>query len=119
MINLDTHILVLAVTGGLRKRENDLLAGDSWGISDIVLWELAMLHQRGRIDFDLSSPTIATVLDAIHIFSITAEIAQLSTELDFNGDPVDELIAATSVVNRVPLVTRDRVIRKSILVPLA
>ena len=117
MINRDTHILVHAVTGKLRKRENDLLAGD-WNLRHRT-WELAMLHQRGRIDFDLSSPTIATVLDAIHIFSVTAEIAQLSTELDFNGDPADELIAATSVVNRVPLVTRDRVIRKSKLVPLA
>jgi predicted nucleic acid-binding protein len=33
--------------------------------------------------------------------------------------PADELIAATSVVHRVPLVTRDRQIRRSKLVPLA
>jgi predicted nucleic acid-binding protein len=35
------------------------------------------------------------------------------------GDPADELIAATSVVQRVPLVTRDRGLRRSKLVPLA
>ena len=31
----------------------------------------------------------------------------------------DELIAATSIVNQVPLLTRDKKIRKSRLVPLA
>jgi len=39
--------------------------------------------------------------------------------LDFDSDPADEIIAATSVVHRVPLVTRDRTIRRSKLVPIA
>jgi PIN domain nuclease of toxin-antitoxin system len=39
--------------------------------------------------------------------------------LDFRGDPADEIIAATSVVHHVSLVTRDRQIRRSKLVPLA
>jgi PIN domain nuclease of toxin-antitoxin system len=39
--------------------------------------------------------------------------------LDFKSDPADELIAATSVVERIPLLTRDKRIRKSKLVPLA
>ena len=46
-------------------------------------------------------------------------IARMSTRLDFSGDPTDELIAATSVVHDVPLLTRDGVIRASRLVPLA
>jgi PIN domain nuclease of toxin-antitoxin system len=40
-------------------------------------------------------------------------------QLDFRGDPADEIIAATSLVHNVPLVTRDRVIRSSKVVPLA
>ena len=36
-----------------------------------------------------------------------------------SGDPADELIAATSIVHGVPLLTRDRQIRRSKLVPLA
>ncbi|MHB8421047.1 MAG: hypothetical protein ACYDCL_23495, partial [Myxococcales bacterium] len=40
-------------------------------------------------------------------------VARASTELDFRSDPADELIAATSIVHRVPLVTRDRRIRRS------
>jgi PIN domain nuclease of toxin-antitoxin system len=39
--------------------------------------------------------------------------------LDFASDPADELIAATSVVERIPLLTRDQKILKSRMVPLA
>jgi predicted nucleic acid-binding protein len=42
-----------------------------------------------------------------------------STQLDVRGDAEDELIAATSLVHGVPLVTRDRDLRASKLVPLA
>ena len=38
--------------------------------------------------------------------------------LDFSSDPADELIAAASLAHGVPLVTRDRKIRKSKLVAL-
>jgi len=40
-------------------------------------------------------------------------------ELDFDSDPADEIIAATSIVHHVKLVTRDRVLRKSKLVSFA
>ncbi len=46
-------------------------------------------------------------------------VCRQSTELDFHSDPADELIAATSIVHRVPLLTRDRGIRRSKIVPLA
>ncbi len=39
--------------------------------------------------------------------------------LDFKSDPADELIAATSIVRSVPLVTRDKRMRRSRIVPLA
>jgi PIN domain nuclease of toxin-antitoxin system len=39
--------------------------------------------------------------------------------LDFQSDPADELIAATSVVHKVPLLTRDRRILSSNVVPFA
>jgi PIN domain nuclease of toxin-antitoxin system len=45
--------------------------------------------------------------------------ARVSTSLDFRGDPADEIIAATSVVHRVRLLTRDRAILRSKLVPFA
>jgi PIN domain nuclease of toxin-antitoxin system len=53
------------------------------------------------------------------MWPLELEIAVTSTRLDFAGDPADELIAATSVVHRVPLLTRDRRIRRSKIVPIA
>ena len=53
------------------------------------------------------------------IWPIDLVVARASTRPDFESDPVDEIIAATSVVYNVPLLTRDRVIRGSKIVPLA
>jgi PIN domain nuclease of toxin-antitoxin system len=58
-------------------------------------------------------------LRPLHVWPLDLAIAKASTVLDFGGDPADELIAATSVIHGVPLVTRDRRIRESRLVPLA
>jgi PIN domain nuclease of toxin-antitoxin system len=73
-----------------------------------VLWEIAKLAQLGRIEVDLEDAEVVRVLSRVHVWPLTREIARVSTELDVAGDPADELIAATSVVHKVPLVTRDR-----------
>ena len=118
MLNLDTHMLVFAVRGELRPHERALLARDRWSISGIVLWELAKLRELGRIGLDLEDREIAGLLNRLHVWPIDLAVALTSTRLDFKGDPADEIIAATSVVHRVPLVTRDRVMRRSAIVPL-
>ena len=119
MLNLDTHILIHALAGSLRQAEQVKLSRSNWGISSIVLWELAKLTQLGRIEIDLEDPQVMRALSRIHVWPIDLEVARTSTRLDFAGDPADELIAATSVVHRVPLMTRDKEIRNSRLVPLA
>ena len=40
-------------------------------------------------------------------------------DLDFRSDPADEIIAATSLAHRVPLVTRDARLRRSRVVRFA
>ena len=119
MINLDTHLLLFALAGEVTSRERRILAGGAWSISAIVLWELAKLVQLGRIELDLENPEIVRTLSGLHVWPIDLAISVQSTRLDFRGDPADELIAATSVVHRVPLLTRDRRIRASRVVPLA
>jgi len=119
MLNLDTHVLIHALRGDLKPREKELLSGDTWGISAIVLWELAKLAQLGRITVDLEDPDLRAALGALQVWPLDLEVAVASTRLDFKGDPADEMIAATSLVHRVPLVTRDRRIRGSKAVPLA
>ena len=119
MLNLDTHMLVFAVTGELRLAERRLLAETSWSMSSIVLCELAKLAQLGRVDIDLDDREVVSLLSRIRVWPIDFAVARASTRLDFRGDPADEIIAATSVVHDVPLLTRDRVIRRSKIVPLA
>ena len=119
MLNVDTHVLLYAVTGTLRPRERRLLGADRWSVSAIVLWEIAKLAQLGRIAVDLDDVEVVRALARIHVWPLTREIAHASTRLDVRGDPADELIAATSVVHKIPLVTRDRGLLKSKVVPLA
>ena len=119
MLNLDTHILIHALSGGLRPRERELLERNEWSISAIVLWELAKLAQLGRIRLELDDREVVRVLSGIHKWPISLDIARTSTRLDFTGDPADELIAATSVAHQVPLLTRDTAILDSRLVPFA
>jgi len=119
MLNLDTHVLVHALSGVAQPRERVLLSEHRWGISAIVLWEMAKLAQLGRIELDLSSPSVEAALASLHVWPLDLEVARVSTQLDFRGDPADELIAATSVVHGIPLLTRDEAIRRSRVVPLA
>jgi PIN domain nuclease of toxin-antitoxin system len=119
VINLDTHVLIYALGGTVTARERTVLAGNTWGISAIVLWELAKLAQLGRIKVDLEGADTVRILSGLHVWPIDLAIGLQSTRMDFNSDPADELIAATSVVHKVPLLTRDRKIRASKIVPFA
>ncbi len=119
MLNLDTHVLLYALADELKPAERRLLERDRWSISAIVLWEIAKLAQLGRISVDLEDASVVRALSAVHVWPVTREIAAASTRLDVRGDPADELIAATTVVHGAPLVTRDRDLRRSKLVPLA
>src|ERR1044071_9744830 len=119
MLNLDTHVLIYALTDDLTPRERALLANETWSISAIVLWEIAKLTELGRIELDLDHPELARALTRIHTWPLTLDICRSIKSLDFDSDPADEIIAATSVVHRVPLMTRDRKLRRSKLVPIA
>jgi len=119
MVNLDTHILVFALSGTVTDRERRVLAANTWSMSAIVFWELAKLVQLGRIEIDLDDAEVGRLLSGIHVWPLDLDVSVQSTRLDFRGDPADELIAATSVVHKVPLLTRDRRIRSSRMVPFA
>jgi PIN domain nuclease of toxin-antitoxin system len=118
MLNLDTHILLFAFLGELTATEERQLRGDTWSISSIVLWEIAKLSERGRISIGPHNPLLRKRLAEVHVWPITLPVVRNLSQLDFRSDPADELIAATSVTHGIPLVTRDRQIRASSVVPL-
>jgi PIN domain nuclease of toxin-antitoxin system len=119
MLNLDTHVLIHAMTGEVTPREDRILRAARWGVSAIVLWELAKLSQLKRIDLDLDDPELDRFLANIHVWPLTLEVVRALRRLDFQSDPADEIIAATSLVHQAPLLTRDKKLSKSKIVPLA
>jgi PIN domain nuclease of toxin-antitoxin system len=119
MLNLDTHIVIALLSGDLSKTEHRLIADDSLAISDIVFWELAKLVQLRRLELNFEDAGFAAFHRSVTVFPITLEIARKSTHLDFSSDPADEIIGATSIVENIPLLTRDRRILKSKMVPFA
>ncbi len=120
MLILDTHILLESIPGRLTKAERTTLERDQeWGISAIVLWEIETLYQRRRIPHRLDHPVLMALVDRVHILPLTAEVCLHLRRLDFRSDPVDEIIAATSLAHDAPLVTRDGKIRASKLIRFA
>lgn len=119
MLNLDTHILVALLQGTLTREEDRALARQPWGISPIVLWELASLRALGRIRVDLDDRDLQLDLKTIPVFPLSLEVAKLCMRLDFQSDPADQIVAATSIHYQAPLVTRDSRIRGSRMVPFA
>lgn len=117
MLNLDTHIFLFALQGSLKEDEHKLLANNEWSIASIVHWEIAKLSQLGRIQLDFGDPVVQRALSRVRVWPLTTKVAEVSTQLDFKSDPADELIAATSIVHGVPLLTRDSKIQASKLVP--
>ena len=121
MLTLDTHILIDFIRGELSSKEKKLIEAHQHelAISDIVLWELAKLSSKKRIEIDLNSTKLKSILGYLALIPISTEIALQSINLDFTSDPADELIAATSIVHHTPLLTRDKRILKSKLVKFA
>ena len=115
MITLDTCSLVwLSLSPDrLSKNADKAIKNNSLIMSDISFWEIAMLTKSGRLIIDTSySEYIKLLLSSfsIQVDPITPEIARMSVEFDdsVNSDPVDRIIAATSLVENAPLVTADK-----------
>ncbi|MBA3976366.1 MAG: hypothetical protein C0504_19330 [Candidatus Solibacter sp.] len=117
MLSLDTQILIDALRGALTPDEEQILSSRSWSISSIVLWELAKLGQLGRIEMDIRAPEFARAMGRIHVWPLDLTVCRQTLALDFRSDPADEIIAATSIVHNAPLVTRDKRILASLMVP--
>jgi PIN domain nuclease of toxin-antitoxin system len=119
MLNLDTHVLVHALAGELTRSEEALLREDAWSISAIVLWKIGKLAELGRIELDLDDAELARTLGRLHVWPLTLDVCRGIRRLDVRSDPAEQIIAATSLVHQVPLVTRDARLRRSRVVPLA
>lgn len=86
-------------------------------ISDLSLWEIAMLIKKKRLEIKASyREFIDLVLSSEHyrILPVTPEIADTATGFPdhFTADPADHIITATAICHKLPLVTADKILRK-------
>jgi len=116
---LDTHVWIWLCIEEKKKITNrakrTLEAAHQKWISAISCWELAKLVEKNRIGFSI--PTLMWVRRSfiefdIRMADLSPEIAVESTLLrNFHNDPADQIIAATSRILEMPLITSDRKLR--------
>ena len=127
MIILDTHIWVRRVQepSELRRAQLTAILAQENGSSGVVgicatsLWEVAKLVELERIQLDTDLTDWfenALAYPRVRIINMSPTIAIQSTQLPGNRrlppserirDPSDQIIVATAIANKCPLVTSD------------
>lgn len=118
MILLDTHVVVWMRADPDRLGDGARRAidtADEIAISDITLWEMAMLVSLGRLDVDQPlGGYLAEVSRTSTVLAITAAVATGTANLPSTfptKDPADRLIYATAQVYGLALLSADRRLR--------
>ena len=123
MIILDTCVMIydalepdkLSVNASEKLREG-LLSG-RLACSDISLWEIAILINKGRLKTDADPLLFVRKIiaaNSLKVLPITPEVAILAnTGIEFvHGDPADRIIAATALHHKATLITCDGILHK-------
>ena len=123
MILVDTHIVVLLafdqdqISRKARTAIDDARKNaDGLAISDITLWELAILASKGRIRLDISIESFLQEVESrFVILPINGRACARAMGLpaSYPKDPADRIIGATALVEGLFLLTADREIRRS------
>lgn len=111
-VHLDTHAVVWFYTGELKKFNKSLLSklqtADLF-ISPPVMFELAMIHQIGKIR-DNEDKIFRTLQQEINLELDPIDsrfLFEKACSITWTRDPFDRMIVAGAAVQKVPLVTRD------------
>lgn len=116
---LDTHVVVWATIGSaesLSRRAVDALESDELRISPMVVLELELLHEIGRLT--------ATASDVVHAAEVELgvtvcdlafrRVVERARGLTFTRDPFDRVIVGHALSAGGGLLTRDETIRDNI-----
>lgn len=117
MVVLDTHAFIFdalqpkRLSKRVRSRISTAATRYNLVVSDISLWEVAMLVERGRLEVGTTTAEfleVALEARSVRALPITPSIAQRAATLTAPSDPADRLIAATALEHGAILVTSDR-----------
>jgi len=120
VIVLDTHVLVWSVLEPKklsREAERALRRRQRMLVPSVCLWEFAMMVTRGEVSLNagLYGEIVETMLapDNVSLQELTPAIALRAAQLSMvrRMDPADQLIAATALEFRSPLVSTDERLR--------
>lgn len=124
---LDTHVLLWWIEnrGRLSPRHREIIESASpeapLRVSDITLWEIAMLESLGRIRLAIplrewleASVAAPLVRRQAITPAIAAEVARLPDS--FHRDPADRILVATARILGAALLTHDKRILRAGLV---
>jgi PIN domain nuclease of toxin-antitoxin system len=127
LILLDTNVVLWVAFDAdrLSKKAKETIeearrTGQGLAISDMTLLELAMLASKKRIRLDVSAEGfLSQVETSFSVLPMNAQICTCAFALPprYLKDPADRIIAATALVEGLKLITADREIRKSGVVP--
>lgn len=127
MILLDTHIVIWLAFEPVKlsKRAKEAIRAarlqGGLAIAAITLVELAWLAEKGRVETTLSVESFVRLCASkMTVLPITPEIAARAVSLpgSYPKNPQDRLIGATALLEGIELVTHDKLIKKSGLVPI-
>lgn len=127
MILLDTHIVIWLAfePDKLSKRAKGVIRAarveGGLAIAGITLVELAWLAEKGRVETTLSVESfVRQCASRMTVLPITPEIAARAVSFpdSYPKDPQDRLIGATALIEGIRLVTHDKLIKKSGVVPV-
>jgi PIN domain nuclease of toxin-antitoxin system len=128
LILLDTHVVVWLsydfdrISPKAHKAIKEARTKErGMAICSITLLEISRLSSHGRIHL---KPDLETFLSDLEerfvLLPITGNIARQAFELpsSFPKDPVDRVIAATALIEDLPLLTADREMNRSRAIPI-
>ena len=127
MILLDTHVVIWLAfqPGKLSKRAKEVIRAarlqGGLAIAGITLLELAWLAENRRVETTLSVESfVRQCASKMTVLPITPEIAARAVSFpeSYPKDPQDRLIGATALVEGIQLVSHDRLIKKSGIIPV-
>ena len=116
MIVIDTHTLIWLRTGdtrlgaGARRTIDDALGDEQLAVSAMTFWEVAMLRDKGRLEFpeDVGRWRQELLGQGIAEIPVDGEIGIRANELPgFHADPADRIIVATALTGRHLIITAD------------
>ena len=116
MILLDTHVLLWLLLDDSRLGDQTrqviytAWAESEVAVSAITFWEVAMLHEKGRLNLlaDIDSWRVNLLESGLTEIGVDGRLGiRAATLQDFHADPADRVIVATTLEGH-RLVTADR-----------